>query len=109
MKEEFDNRDSCSIHEVEDVDVHKQHTPASSSMQYINMNDVTRDGPTCRALFQNSVEGLNETCPHRGIIYTQNVQSLSGKDRRQGSLIDPIIDLMITESITIYIVYRKIG
>ena len=36
------------------------------------------------------------------IIYTQNVQGLTGKDKRLDSLVDPIIDLMIARNIIVY-------
>ena len=36
------------------------------------------------------------------IIYTKNVQGLSGKDKRLDSLVDPIIDLVITKGIMAY-------
>ena len=66
------------------------------------MSNVTRDRPTCCALFQTKVRGPNETCQYRGIICTQNVQDLSGKDRILEYLINPIVELMISEEITLY-------
>ena len=59
-------------------------------------------GHTCRSLFPSSDKSPNETCPKAGIIYTQNVQGLSGKDKRLDSLVDPIVDLVITKGIMAY-------
>ena len=36
------------------------------------------------------------------MFYTQNVQGLYGKDKKLDSLIDPIVDLMITKGIMAY-------
>ena len=41
------------------------------------------------------------------IIYTKNVQGLSGKDKRLESLVDPIVDLMITKGIMAYCIQEK--
>ena len=61
--------------------------------------DTIKYGPINRLLFKNNKSGSNETCPKQGIIYSQNVQGLSGKDKRLESLVDPIIDLMVDKSI----------
>ena len=58
-----------------------------------------RTGPINRLLFKNNKTGPDETCPKQGIIYTQNVQVLSGKDKRLKSLVDPIIDQMVDKNI----------
>ena len=55
-------------------------------------------------LFKNNKTGPDETCPKQGIIYTQNVQGLSGKDKRLESLMYPIIDLMVDKNILAYCV-----
>ena len=59
-------------------------------------------GHTHRSLLPSRDKSPNETCPKAGIIYTQNVQGLSGKDKNLDSLIDPIVDLMITKGIMAY-------
>ena len=43
-----------------------------------------------------------KTFTKAGIIYTQNVQGLSGKDKRLDSLVDTIVYLMITKDIMAY-------
>ena len=63
---------------------------------------TTRIGPFCCSLFPNSEKSPNETCPTHGTIYTQNVQVLTGKDKRLESLVDPLVDLMITNKIMVY-------
>ena len=50
----------------------------------------------------------NETCPEVVIVYTQNVQGLTGKDKGLESLVDPIVDLMIKEKLW-FNVYKKLG
>ena len=40
---------------------------------------VSRDGPTPHLLCKNSKNVPNETYPFRGVIYTQNVNRISGK------------------------------
>ena len=57
---------------------------------------------THRSLISSRDKSHNETCPKAGIIYTQNVQGLSGKDKKLDYLIDPIVDLMITKGIMAY-------
>ena len=59
-------------------------------------------GPTRRSLFPYSEKGPSETCPNNGIIYTQNVQGLTIKDKTLDSLVDPIVNLMITCNIMVY-------
>ena len=59
-------------------------------------------GQTRRSLLSIRNKSPNETCPKAGIIDTQNVQGLSGQDKKLDYLIDPIADLMITKSIIAY-------
>ena len=76
-------------------------SPVESSRKRLVM---IRTGPINRLLFKNNKTGPDETCPKQGIIYTQNVQGLSGKDKRLESLVDPIIDLMVNKNILAYCV-----
>ena len=66
--------------------------------------DTIRTRPTNRLLFKNNKPEPDETFPKQGIIYTQNVQGLSGRDKRLESLVDPIIDLMVDKNILAYCV-----
>ena len=54
------------------------------------------------SLSKDSERSPNETCPAIGIVYTQNVQGLTGKDKGLESLVDPIVDLMIRHNIMFY-------
>ena len=60
------------------------------------------NGPNRQSLFTYSEKGPNETCPKNGIIYTQNGKGLTGKYKRLESLVDPIVDLVITCNIMVY-------
>ena len=66
--------------------------------------DTIKDVPINLLLFKINKSGPNETCPKQGTIYSQNVQGLSGKDKRLESLVDPIIDLMVAKGILAYCV-----
>ena len=61
-----------------------------------------RIGLSCRSLFTKIEKSPNETCPTHGTIYTQNLQGLTGKDKILDSLVDPLLDLMITNKIIVY-------
>ena len=54
------------------------------------------------SLLPNSEKSPDETSPTHGIIYTQNVQGLTGKDKRFDSLVDPLVYLMINNNIMVY-------
>ena len=77
------------------------------------LNDTTKTstmiiGPSCRSLFPNSEKSPNETCPTHGTIYTQNVQVLTGKDKRLDFLVEHLVDPMITNNIMVT-AFRKHG
>ena len=61
--------------------------------------DTIKYGPINRLLFKNKKSGPNETCPKQAIVYLQNEQGLSGKDKRLDYLVDPIVDLMVAKGI----------
>ena len=63
---------------------------------------TTKTGLPCRSLSTDSEKSPNETCPELGIVYTKNVQVLTGKDKGLESLVDPIVDLMIIHNIMVY-------
>ena len=46
----------------------------------------------------------DETCPSRGVIFTQNIQGLSRKDKGLESLMDPLVEIMIFNRIMTYCV-----
>ena len=76
--------------------------PLLSTTHDTEMTGTMSSGQTRRSLFPSSDKSLNKTCPKAGIIYTQNMQGLSGKDKRLDSLVDPIVDRMITKGIMAY-------
>ena len=53
------------------------------------------------SLSTDSERSPNETCHAIGIIYTKNVQGLTGKDKGLESLVDIIVDLMIRHNIMV--------
>ena len=61
--------------------------------------DTIKYGSINRLLFKNNKSGPDETWPKQGIIYSQNVQGLSGKDKRLEYLVDPIVDLMVAKGV----------
>ena len=65
---------------------------------------MSRDGPTPHLSYKNDKVGPDETCLRRGVIYNQNTNGLSGKDKNLESLLDPLIDIMITKGIMVYCV-----
>ena len=66
--------------------------------------DTIKTGSINRLLFKNNKTRPDETYPKQGIIYTQNVQDLSEKDKRLESLMDRTIDLMVDKKILAYCV-----
>ena len=72
--------------------------PSNESMK----TSTTRTGLPCHLLSTDIERIPNETCPEIGIIYTKNVQGLTGKDKGLESLVDPIVDLMIRQNIMVY-------
>ena len=61
-------------------------------------------GPTPHFPCKNGKVGPNETCPSRSVIYNQNINGLSGKDKNLDLLLDPLIDIMITKGVMVYFV-----
>ena len=62
---------------------------------------TTRTGPPRQSLSTDGERSPNETCPAIGIVYTQNVQGLTGEYKGLESLVDPIVDLMIRHNIMV--------
>ena len=67
-------------------------------------NCMSRDGPTPHLSCRNDKVGLNETCPIRGVVCNQNINGLSGKDKNLDSLLESLIDIMITKGVMVYCV-----
>ena len=76
-------------------------TPILPSNHSTKMS-TTRIGLSFCSLFPNSEKSPNETCPTHRTIYTQNVQGITGKDKILESLVNTLVDLMITNNIMVY-------
>ena len=65
---------------------------------------MSRYGPTPHLSCENDKIGPDKTFPSRGVIYNQNINGLSGKDKNLDSLLDPMVDIMITKGVMVYCV-----
>ena len=65
---------------------------------------VSRDGPNPHFLNKNNKKGPDKTCPCRSVIYTQNVNGLSEKNKKLESLLDTLVDIMIWKEFMTYFV-----
>ena len=102
IMEDARNKRSCTLRGVgERESGHQPDTPILPSNDSTK-TITTRIGISCRSLFPNSEKSPNEICPKNGTIYTQNVQGLTGKDKRLESLVDPLVYLMINNNIMVY-------
>ena len=68
--------------------------PLLSTTHDTEKTGTMSSGQTRQSLFPSSDKNNHETFPKAGIIYMQNVQGLSGKDKRLDSLVDPIVALI---------------
>ena len=62
---------------------------------------VVRYGTTNHSLRHRSKKVTDETCPRTSVIFTQNIQGLPWKDRKLESLLDPLIEIMISNGFMI--------
>ena len=81
-----------------------QETGETLSSTSIEETCVNRVGTTNHSLSQHNEKGPDETCPSRGVIFTQNILGFSGKDKGLESLMDPLVEIMISNGIMIYCV-----
>ena len=100
----MNNKNCLSHDEVERALNNKLNEPLLPVDPSTKILDTIKDGTINRFLFKDRKSGPDETCPKQGIIYLQNVQGLSGKDKKLDSLVDPIIGLMVDKSIQAYCV-----
>ena len=63
-------------------------------------------GPTNHSFCHRNEKFPDETCPRIGVIFTQNTKGLSGKDSKLESLLDPLIEIMISNGFMIYCVHE---
>ena len=102
IMEETRSKESGTLQRFEERDSRQQSDtsilPSNESMR----KSTTRTGLPRWSLYTDSEKSHNETFPALGIVYTQNVQGLTGKDKGLESLVDPIVDLMIKHNIMVY-------
>ena len=103
MKEQA-RRKSSEVVKVMEVESTNQTNNTLLPMDNFKDTCVSRYGPTPHLLRKNSKKGPDETCPCRGVIYTQNVNRLSGKEKQLESLLGPLVDTMISKGIMTYCV-----
>ena len=100
--EEASSKESGTLRGFEERESRQQSDtsilPSDESMR----TSTTRTRLPRRSLSTDSERIPNENCPSIGIVYTQNVQVLTGKDKGLESLVDPILDLMIRHNIIVY-------
>ena len=102
--EEQARRKSSEVLKAEKVRIGNQPVRLSLSKPKHEDTRVSRDGPTPHLSCKNEKVGPDETCQSRGVIYNQNINGLPGKDRNLDSLLDPLIDTMITKGVMVYCV-----
>ena len=81
IMEDARNERSCTLRGFEERE--SDHQPDTTILPSNDSTETStaRIGLSCRSLFTNSEKSPNETCPTIGILYTQNVQGLTGKDK----------------------------
>ena len=104
MASETSNKNCQSHDEVESAYDNQRNEPLLPVYPPKIRLETIKDGTINQLLFNNNKSGPDETCPKQGIIYLQNVQGLSGKDKRLEYLVDPIVDLMVAKGILAYCV-----
>ena len=58
--------------------------------------EISLDWPNNHLLRLHNKKGSNETSPCRGVIFTQNIEGLSRKDSRMESLLEMLVEIMIS-------------
>ena len=94
IMEESRSKESGSLRGFEERESRQQSDtsilPSNESMK----TNMTRTGLPRHLLSTDSERSPNETCPEIGIVCTQNLQGLTGKDKGLESLVGPIVDLI---------------
>ena len=93
--DEARSEESISLRGFEEEESRQQSDKSILPSNEDMKTSTTRPGLPRHLLSTESERIPNETCPEIGIVYTQNVQGLTGKDKGLESLVDPIVDLMI--------------
>ena len=75
------SEDSSSLRGFEEEESRQQSDTSILPSNKEMKTSTTRPGLPRHLLSTDSKRNLNETCPEIGIVYTQNVQGLTGKDK----------------------------
>ena len=102
IMDEARSEESSSLRGFEEEESRQQPDTSIIPSNKDMKTSTTRPGLPRNLLSTDSKRNPNETCPKIGIVYTQNVQGLTGKDKGLKSLVDPIVDLMIKDNIMVY-------
>ena len=96
------NERSCTLRRVGERESGYQPDMPIFPSNNTTKTSTIRIGPTHRSLLPNSENSTNEIWTTHRIIYTQNAQGITGKDNILDSLVDPLVDLMLTNNIMVY-------
>ena len=96
------SEESSSLRGFEEEESRQQSDTSIIPLNEDMKTSTTRPGLPRHLLSIDSKRNANETWPKIGIVYTQNVQGLIGKDKGLESLVNPIVDLMIKDNIMVY-------
>ena len=102
IMDESRHEESSSLRGFEEKEYRQQSDTSILPPNEKTKTIATRPGLPRPLLSTDSKRNPNETCPEIGIVYTQNVQGLTGKDKGLESLVDPIVYLMIKDKIMVY-------
>ena len=102
ITEEARSEESSSLRVFGEEDSRQQSDKSILPSNEAMKTSTTRYGLPRNLLSTDIERSPNETCPEIGIIYTQNVQGLTGKEKGLESLVDLIVDLMIKHNIMVY-------
>ena len=96
------SKESSSLRVFKEEDSRQQSDTSILPSNEETKTSTTRPGLPRHLLSTDSKRNPNETWPEIGIVYTQNVQGLTGKDKGLESLVDPIVDLIIKDNNMVY-------
>ena len=94
IMEEARNEESCTLRGLEERESRQQSDTSILPSNESSKTSTKRTGLPTHLISTDSESSPNETCPAIGIVYTQNVQGLTGKDKgleSLGLLWDPLM------------------
>ena len=90
---------SSQLQNVEKREIKKHTIKTTFLSSSVEKTRVVRDRPTNYSQHHRNEKYPNETFPREGVIFTHNTQGLSGKGRNLESLLDPLIEIMISNGL----------